>query len=156
MKRDFYFKVCFGEGRYANGEYAVCAENKDEATEIALSEICNKLNAVLPDLDIEVSVELVDTKNHILASIEDCFINCSKLDDCYGIQVDDAHKLFVLVQEDPDYNDGTLEYLIELNDNSSGSDEPCAKFNASCVIDDLDKFKKTIIEYLDCNGIVIN
>ncbi len=54
------FKVCFGEGRWANGKYAVQAENEDEATDMALSEICEKLYNALPELDIEVTVELIE------------------------------------------------------------------------------------------------
>lgn len=54
----YNFKVCFGEGRWADGVYSVEAENEDVATEIALSTICNKLYSVLPELDIEVTVEL--------------------------------------------------------------------------------------------------
>lgn len=56
--KTYDFKVCFGEGRWANGTYSVEAENEDMATEMALTEICQKLYAVLPELDIEVTVEL--------------------------------------------------------------------------------------------------
>lgn len=58
--KNYKFKVCFGEGRYANGVYTVKAENEEKATEIALSEICSKLYLVLPDLDIEVTVDLIE------------------------------------------------------------------------------------------------
>jgi hypothetical protein len=54
----YNFKVCFGEGRWADGVYSVEAEDEDMATDIALQEICQKLYAVLPELDIEVTVEL--------------------------------------------------------------------------------------------------
>ena len=56
--REYDFKVCFGEGRWANGVYSVQAEDEDMATEMALTEICQKLSDVLPELDIEVTVEL--------------------------------------------------------------------------------------------------
>lgn len=56
--REYNFKVCFGEGRWANGVYSVQSEDEDMATDTALSEICQKLSAVLPELDIEVTVEL--------------------------------------------------------------------------------------------------
>ena len=56
--KEYSFKVCFGEGRWANGEYTVQAENEDEATDMALSEICEKLYVAFPELDIEVTVEL--------------------------------------------------------------------------------------------------
>lgn len=58
--KEYCFKVCFGDGRYAGGTYDVVAENEDMATEMALSEICEKLYKALPDLDIEVTVELVE------------------------------------------------------------------------------------------------
>ena len=54
----YNFKVCFGEGRWANGVYSVQAEDEDMAVDMALSEICEKLSNVLPELDIEVTVEL--------------------------------------------------------------------------------------------------
>ena len=60
--KEYNFKVCFGEGRWANGVYSVRAEDEDMATDMALSEICEKLYNVLPDLDIEVSVELQEAE----------------------------------------------------------------------------------------------
>ena len=56
--KTYDFKVCFGEGRWANGVYSVEAADEDTAVEMALTEICQKLYAVLPELDIEVTVEL--------------------------------------------------------------------------------------------------
>lgn len=56
--REYDFKVCFGEGRWAKGVYSVQAEDEEMATDMALSEICQKLSDVLPELDIEVTVEL--------------------------------------------------------------------------------------------------
>ena len=56
--KEYDFKVCFGEGRWANGVYSVQAEDEEMATNMALSEICQKLSDVLPELDIEVTVEL--------------------------------------------------------------------------------------------------
>ena len=56
--REYEFKVCFGEGRWANGVYSVQAEDEEMAVDMALSEICEKLSSVLPELDIEVTVEL--------------------------------------------------------------------------------------------------
>lgn len=55
----YAFNVSFGEGRFAKGYYEVKANTEEEAIDIALSEICSKLNSVLPELDIEVSVEIV-------------------------------------------------------------------------------------------------
>ena len=56
--KEYCFKVCFGEGRWANGVYSVQAEDEDMATQVALQEICQKLADALPELDIEVTVEL--------------------------------------------------------------------------------------------------
>jgi hypothetical protein len=58
--KEYNFKVCFGEGKWANGVYSVQAEDEDMAVGMALSEICKKLYNILPELDIEVSVELVE------------------------------------------------------------------------------------------------
>lgn len=156
MKRNYHFQVCFGEGRYANGEYIVCADDEAQATDMALQEICHKLNYVLPDLDIEVSVNLTKSEHVIFELMEDCFHSCRECDDCYNIKVDEAHCLFILVQENPDYNDGILEYFFELNETSSGSDEPCAKYNVSCSVDNFDEFKNVITNYLSDNEININ
>lgn len=57
--KQYGLKVSFGEGKFANGTYSVKAISEEEAIDIALSEICSKLNSVLPELDIEVSVEIV-------------------------------------------------------------------------------------------------
>ena len=60
MKLNTYeFRVCFGEGKYAKGTYTVKAFTESEATDLALKEICDKMYAVLPELDIEVTVELI-------------------------------------------------------------------------------------------------
>lgn len=61
--KEYNFKVCFGEGRWANGVYSVTAEDEDMATEMVLSEICQKLYGVLPELDIEVTVKLDEEGN---------------------------------------------------------------------------------------------
>lgn len=57
--RTFEFRVCFGDGRYAEGFYKVKAFTESEATDLALTEICKKLHKALPELDIEVSVKLI-------------------------------------------------------------------------------------------------
>ena len=87
--------------------------------------------------------------------IKECFEICRELEDCYGLKVNDTYSLFILVQDDCDYEDGTLEYFIELNDVTSGGCEPCADYNAFCSLDNFDIFEKTIVEYLDNNGIEI-
>jgi hypothetical protein len=58
--KTYNFKVCFGDGRWADGVYSVQAEDEDMATSIAWQEICDKLYAVLPELDMEVTVELAE------------------------------------------------------------------------------------------------
>ena len=57
--KKYELSVSFGEGRNANGTYSVKATSEEEAIDVALSEICSKLNSVLPELDIEVSVAIV-------------------------------------------------------------------------------------------------
>ena len=57
--KTYELEVCFGEGRCANGTYSVKAFTEQGAIDKALSEICSKLNSVLPELDIEVSVKVV-------------------------------------------------------------------------------------------------
>ena len=87
--------------------------------------------------------------------IVDCFQSCRELEDNYSIKVDDIYSLFILVQENPDYEECVLEYFIELNDTSSGSYEPCAEYNTSCPIDNLDDFEAEIISYLEHNEIYV-
>ena len=62
--RDFVFRVCFGDGKYAEGVYEVKAFTESEATDLALTEICEKLHKALPELDIEVSVKLIGGEIH--------------------------------------------------------------------------------------------
>ena len=59
-ERVFHFKVILGDGRRAGGYYTVTAQTEDEATDKALYEISNKLCNALPELDIEITVELVE------------------------------------------------------------------------------------------------
>ena len=87
--------------------------------------------------------------------IVDCFQSCRELEDSYSIKVDDTYSLFILVQENSDYEECVLEYFIELNDTSSGSYEPCAEYNTSCPINNLDEFETEIIGYLEHNEIYV-
>lgn len=87
--------------------------------------------------------------------IKECFEVCRKLEDCYGLKVNDTYSLFILVQEDWDYEDGTLEYFIELNDTTDGDYEPCS-YNVFCPLDNFDKFESTIIDYLKDNEVKFN
>ena len=60
MEKDFNFAVTLCDGYKADGIYTVKAESESEAQEKALTEICDKLYRALPELDIEVSVELLE------------------------------------------------------------------------------------------------
>lgn len=84
----------------------------------------------------------------ISEQIADCFQNCREHGDSYRIEIDNSHALFILVQENPEYDDGRLEYFIELNKTSSGADEPCASYNASCDMDNFEEFNRVIVSYL--------
>ena len=53
----YLFNVSLCNGNFAKGDYEVQASSEEEAQEKALQEICDKLYSVLPELDIEVSVE---------------------------------------------------------------------------------------------------
>ena len=99
-------------------------------------------------------IERIDNMT-VREQIVDCFKSCRNFEDSYGLMVSDTHSLFILVQEDLDYDDGRLEYFIELNDTSSGTDEPCANYNTFCPIYNLDDFENTIINYLEDNGIYV-
>lgn len=60
MEKDFNFAVTLCDGYKADGTYTVKAASESEAQEKALTEICDKLYRALPELDIEVSVELLE------------------------------------------------------------------------------------------------
>ena len=57
---EYRFKVSLCDGMWASGTYTVKAASESEAQEKALTEICDKLYRALPELDIEVSVELLE------------------------------------------------------------------------------------------------
>ena len=59
-EKDFNFAVTLCDGYKADGTYTVKAASESEAQEKALTEICDKLYRALPELDIEVSVELLE------------------------------------------------------------------------------------------------
>lgn len=60
VQKEYTFKVRLCDGYLCGGVVTVKANNEDDACQQALDYICTKLNAVLPELDIEVSVELCD------------------------------------------------------------------------------------------------
>ena len=39
--KTYEFKVCFGDGRWADGVYSVQAEDEEIAADMALQEICD-------------------------------------------------------------------------------------------------------------------
>lgn len=57
---EYRFKVSLCDGVWVGGTYTVKAVSESEAQEKALTEICDKLYRTLPELDIEVSVELLE------------------------------------------------------------------------------------------------
>ena len=59
-EKEYRFAVTLCDGYMAKGTYIVNAKTEEEAQEKALTEICNKLYSVLPELDIEVSVSLIE------------------------------------------------------------------------------------------------
>ena len=59
-EKDYNFDVKLCDGMWAGGIYTVKAASESEAQEKALTEICDKLYRALPELDIEVSVELLE------------------------------------------------------------------------------------------------
>lgn len=60
--KTYELEVCFGEGKYANGTYSVKAITEQGAIDRALRDICDKLYSVLPELDIEVAVRVINVK----------------------------------------------------------------------------------------------
>jgi hypothetical protein len=55
---EFIVKLC--DGYNADGTYTVKAFSEEEAQDKALQEICEKLYYALPELGIDVSVELAE------------------------------------------------------------------------------------------------
>lgn len=60
IAKEYQFDVRLCDGYKADGTYTVKAVSESEAQEKALTEICDKLYRALPELDIEVSVELLE------------------------------------------------------------------------------------------------
>ena len=58
--KEFKFAVTLCDGYIVKGEYTVKATSESEAQEKALTEICDKLYRALPELDLEVSVKLLE------------------------------------------------------------------------------------------------
>ena len=58
--KEYKFNVRLCDGYYSDGTYTVMAQTEEEAQDKALQEICEKLYKALPELGIEVSVELYE------------------------------------------------------------------------------------------------
>lgn len=58
--KEYSFKVCFNDGRWCTGIITAKGKDEEEAEQNALSYVCEQLYQALPELDIEVGVELVD------------------------------------------------------------------------------------------------
>ena len=56
----YIFKVRLCDGCYCDGNISIVEENEDLAYDAALDYLCEKLADALPELGIEISVELVD------------------------------------------------------------------------------------------------
>ena len=56
----YNFKVRLCDGFQCDGMITIEADNEDIAYDMALDYVCSKLASVLPELDIEVSVELLE------------------------------------------------------------------------------------------------
>ena len=79
MKK-YVFKVGLNGGRYCTGTISVNANNEEEAQDIALNYVCDKLAEALPELDIEVSVNQIKNEkeeNIAYKDFEQVFIGCS-------------------------------------------------------------------------------
>ena len=56
----YIFKVRLCDGCYCDGNISIVEENEELAYDAALDYLCEKLSDALPELGIEISVELVD------------------------------------------------------------------------------------------------
>lgn len=56
----YIFKVKLCDGCYCDGNLSITEENEDLAYDAALDYLCEKLADALPELGIEISVELAD------------------------------------------------------------------------------------------------
>lgn len=61
--KEYEFKVCFNDGRWCTDTITVKGKDEEEAAENALNYVCERLNEALPELDIEVGVEIVRQEN---------------------------------------------------------------------------------------------
>lgn len=70
-KKDYEFLVSICNG-WCNGTLVFSANNEDEAYEMAIEYVGNKLTEAFPELDIEYTVEIYDTSDY-----EETIKNCS-------------------------------------------------------------------------------
>lgn len=58
--KGYIYKVCLCDGHYCNGSIAVEAETEEEAYNNAMDYVLTRLASSLPELGIDVSIELED------------------------------------------------------------------------------------------------
>lgn len=58
--KECIYKVCLCDGYYCNGNIVVKANTEDESYEKVMDYILVRLAKALPELDIDVSIELED------------------------------------------------------------------------------------------------
>lgn len=58
--KEYKYKVCLCDGHFCAGYVTVTAENEDDAYNMAIEHVCNKLYLALPELGIDVYLELED------------------------------------------------------------------------------------------------
>lgn len=56
----YIYRVQLCDGNYCGGNIVVEAETEEKAYEMAINYVCENLAKALPELDIEVAVELED------------------------------------------------------------------------------------------------
>lgn len=57
--KTFAFKVCLCDGHFCDGVISVKAETEDDAYDLAMDYVLQRLANALPELGIEVSLSLV-------------------------------------------------------------------------------------------------
>lgn len=68
---NYTYKVCLCDGRYCDGSITVQANNEDDAAEMVMDYILEALSKALPELGIDVSIEL-EEEEHYYEAVEVC------------------------------------------------------------------------------------
>lgn len=58
---EYIYKVCLCDGHYCNGNIVIKADTEDEAYEKAMDYVLVSLAKALPELGIDVSIDLFDS-----------------------------------------------------------------------------------------------